>query len=171
MIRIVIQKILSIYGDDIDRGEFPSYFRFVRSKELIGADMSFKNLNGDQIMTIFTRKLFTNKILFKKMLEAFQSAENMVSFEEDIKCLLDPSKSAAVEPEAEELPVFGFKARLRFNDEEQKIVERHHGQWMLNMIRIQAERAERPSSSAASKININSRTSDDDEEESKTSFF
>ena len=68
VINIVLNRIVEIYAEDIDNGEIPNYKRFLRQKELFGASLSYKNLNGDQILTIFTKKFFSNRKMFKKLI-------------------------------------------------------------------------------------------------------
>ena len=112
-----MERILEIYGEDIDQGEYPHYNHLVAQKELFGAQLSFKNINGDQMMTIFTRKLFTNKKLFQKLIDTFIAAKNMTVFEEQIKALLYSEETKGVIKE-EKPPAFGFKTHLVWNEEE-----------------------------------------------------
>lgn len=66
---MVLQRILEIYQDDIGSRQVPNYNRIVKQKELFGANLSYKNLSGDEMVNFFFKKLVTNQDKFAKLVE------------------------------------------------------------------------------------------------------
>ena len=122
LISQVLGRILECFGEDIEQGDFPSYNLFVKHKELFSASLSYKNLSGEQMVTIFTRKFFTNRSQFRRMLEYFIHTPDKMAFEEKVKCLIEEGTRNANKG-ANPLPQFGWGSHLVFSREEQKAVD------------------------------------------------
>lgn len=86
----MLQHILDIYDTDS-----PNYVHIIKHLELFGDNLSYKNLNGDQMLTVFFKKFFTNKKIFKRLINYYQNTESSSVFENQVKDLLssDESKS------------------------------------------------------------------------------
>ena len=69
--------------------------------------MSYKNLNGEQMLTIFTKKFFTNRNSFKELFDSFLT-EDPIAFETRVKGMLFLPES-----DGPKRPLFGFKSHLK----------------------------------------------------------
>ena len=86
--RIVLKSIFTVFGAEIARGELPDYQNLVRKRALFSANLSFKNLSGDQMLLIFTKKLVRDEETFKKLVYFALDADSDSSFETKLRNLL-----------------------------------------------------------------------------------
>jgi len=116
IVQLVLQKVFDVFGGDLEgkRGkvELPPYHLLVRQKELFSANLSYKNLSGEQILAHFAKKLVPGAAEFKQLLQIAQSdaTAGPESFESAVRKLLESDMEKPVD--------LGWSNRFYFTPEE-----------------------------------------------------
>ena len=89
-----------------------NYHNFIRQKELF-VNLSFKNIQGEQLISTFTKKLINSKEKFDTLVTTFIEAEPH-EYETIVKDMIGGNEQA--------LPEIGFKNHLEFTQNEERIL-------------------------------------------------